>query len=571
MKKIKAFLLSLLVAASAIPFSAGNITVSAINTPFDILSDNLFDRTVDYTLWDNFIRYDLCITDYDALTDEQKELCEFIFKTERAAVYTIRCERARRIVAGEDVGERVSLDDLFGAYGIWNKYAYGKVGNFNYIHCIPDIVATDGSNIYNEYWFDDEGKYGVRFKGENYAMYEDWQYFLLCGDYTEDDFVEIWCRENDINDLRYEDFYRIGITNLPDIEYNYNDETGFYEHDYSEYIEHDGNYYYITNDNTAVLIGSDMQKIQLTEDIAPYEQPVEIPAQINGCDVVAIAASAFSHSPMKEIILPDTIKFIEANAFYNCIYLEKINFPEGLEFIGPMAFDSTVNISDIYIDCPDLYISPYAFDWSDDLEQAYINAKIIGENAFRTCENLKQLEFGKDVERIEANAFHNCSSIENLVIPSNVRIIGAGAFSGDTEFGKSGVKSVTISAETEIIGAYAEALGSPNTSGIPVDPVDPLTEEPVCAFDSDCIVYGYEDTEAERYAKEFQLNFSALQKSVITEADADGDGVVKVSDVLKIQKSLINPKMSSIIYDLNSDEKSNVFDLIIAKRIVLCN
>ncbi len=312
-----------------------------------------------------------------------------------------------------------------------------------------------------------------------------------------------------------------------------------------------------------------MQKIQLTEDVAPYEQPVEIPAQVNGCDVVAIAASAFSHSPMKEIILPDTIKFIEANAFYNCIYLEKINFPEGLEFIGPMAFDSTVNISDIYIDCPDLYISPYAFDDSENLEKAYINAKIIGENAFRTCENLKQLEFGKDVERIEANAFHNCSSIENLVIPSNVRIIGAGAFSGDTKYGRSGVKSVTISAETEIIGAYAEALGSPNTSGIPVDPVDPLTEEPVCVFDSDCIVYGYEDTEAERYAKEFQLNFSALQKSVITKADADGDGDVTVSDILKIQKSLINPKMSSVLYDVNGDGKFNVFDLIIAKRNVL--
>ena len=36
-------------------------------------------------LWEKFIKYDLCITDYRALTDEEKELCKFIFDTEQAA------------------------------------------------------------------------------------------------------------------------------------------------------------------------------------------------------------------------------------------------------------------------------------------------------------------------------------------------------------------------------------------------------------------------------------------------------------------------------------------------------
>ena len=31
---------------------------------------------VDYSLWDKFIKYDLCITDYDSLTDEEKEKVE---------------------------------------------------------------------------------------------------------------------------------------------------------------------------------------------------------------------------------------------------------------------------------------------------------------------------------------------------------------------------------------------------------------------------------------------------------------------------------------------------------------
>ena len=40
---------------------------------------------VDYSLWDKFIKYDLCITDYDSLTDKEKELCKFIFETETIA------------------------------------------------------------------------------------------------------------------------------------------------------------------------------------------------------------------------------------------------------------------------------------------------------------------------------------------------------------------------------------------------------------------------------------------------------------------------------------------------------
>ena len=31
----------------------------------------------DSTLWDNFLKYDLCITNYDELSENDKELCSF--------------------------------------------------------------------------------------------------------------------------------------------------------------------------------------------------------------------------------------------------------------------------------------------------------------------------------------------------------------------------------------------------------------------------------------------------------------------------------------------------------------
>lgn len=74
---------------------------------------------VDETLWEKFLKYDLLITDYDALTAEEQELCRFVFETEQSSDVTIRCERARRTLSGDTkIGERLTLEQLEDCYGI---------------------------------------------------------------------------------------------------------------------------------------------------------------------------------------------------------------------------------------------------------------------------------------------------------------------------------------------------------------------------------------------------------------------------------------------------------------------
>ena len=55
--------------------------------PFEILSSNYYNKEIDYSLWNKFLKYDLCITDYDSLNDEEQKLCYFIYflKKERSA------------------------------------------------------------------------------------------------------------------------------------------------------------------------------------------------------------------------------------------------------------------------------------------------------------------------------------------------------------------------------------------------------------------------------------------------------------------------------------------------------
>lgn len=68
------------------------------------------------------------------------------------------------------------------------------------------------------------------------------------------------------------------------------------------------------------------------------EAVAQVPAQVDGKPVVAIGAQAFWCAPVREVILPDTVKYIRKEAFRGCTSLEKINLPEGLVSINTYAF-----------------------------------------------------------------------------------------------------------------------------------------------------------------------------------------------------------------------------------------
>ena len=77
------------------------------------------DSTNDLELWKKFLKYDLCITDYDSLTEEEKKLCKFIFERERISFYV--CLRARKTLAhDQNIGDRITLEQLENSYGILN-------------------------------------------------------------------------------------------------------------------------------------------------------------------------------------------------------------------------------------------------------------------------------------------------------------------------------------------------------------------------------------------------------------------------------------------------------------------
>lgn len=500
------------------------------------------DAATDVSLWDKFIRYDLCITDYNSLTSEEKELCHFIFDTEQAAGDNIVCERARRTLAGDDVGERITIEQLKDAYGVWDYGSfYQTYGWHTFIDCVPDVICLDLDRYENSYVYYNKMEYWLDDERSSYMLYVE----KVSPD-TQSHF-EIY----DGNDNLIETIPVKFDCPMKDFrgEREYMEEFGM--------IEKNDGWYYTKPDGTAVFAWSNYSWGKSSEKIT---EPFVIESEINGCPVTAIEHGALAQSPFTEIVLPDSIKIIERNAFASCQYLEKINFPEGLEYIGELAFWFCNSLTDVTLDCPELVIAERAFNEMQGLKTANINARDICENAVSDCKCLESITLGDSVENIKYGAFGGNISLTDINIPSSVKTIGQEALVNFT--------SVTIPPTVKIIGSYPHKTPEELLSGLqPPPPVRPLTDEPKCAFNDNCIIYGYTGTEAERYAEEWGLEFVPLE---YTEGDANFDGKFTIADAVSLQNYLLGRQETGLVYwkaaDLCDDNRLDVFDMCLMRN-----
>ena len=129
---------------------------------------------------------------------------------------------------------------------------------------------------------------------------------------------------------------------------------------------------------------------------------------------------------LTNIILPNSIKRINADCFYGCEKLLKIDLPESITAIGSEAFKYS-GITEISI--PDAVTE-------------------ISSSAFQDCENLEKVEFGANVKIIRTGSFSGCTKLSSIIIPASVRDIESSAFSN------SGLSNVTIEYGVQRLGTW---------------------------------------------------------------------------------------------------------------------
>lgn len=208
---------------------------------------------------------------------------------------------------------------------------------------------------------------------------------------------------------------------------------------------------------------------------------VYIPKEIDGYTVVAIGNKAFQNKDARNIIIPETVSFIDSYAFSGCYNLRKIEIPYLVTTISSCAFQNCSSLESVIIPEAVTTIYRYAFDYCtslrsielpkslttlyngafrycDSLTDVYIpknvtiESSISNDGPFIWCSNIKNVVFEDGITSIPSELFSYCDGIESIAIPNTVTSIGGYAFYKCTN-----LETVAIPNTVTTIGGYAFA------------------------------------------------------------------------------------------------------------------
>ena len=146
--------------------------------------------------------------------------------------------------------------------------------------------------------------------------------------------------------------------------------------------------------------------------------------------VTVIQDYAFKNSSLENIHLPESLVSIRGS-FEGCRNLQSINIPKNVIFIGADAFRECVSLDSIELPDSLQYLGCYAFFGCESLTSINIPTGIqrIDDGTFADCA-LSEIVIPDGVTEIARIAFSGCTSATKLVIPDSITIIGEDAFSG---------------------------------------------------------------------------------------------------------------------------------------------
>ncbi|MDE5618996.1 MAG: leucine-rich repeat protein [Ruminococcus sp.] len=498
--------------------SALTIACSCVNMPVSAMEITVSSNP---ELWERFLKYDLCILHYNSLTDEEKELCRFIFETELNSEDTIICKRARRTLDGYDVGRRATLEDTK-IYDNILDMSYDcsrgqrNLNSYNYLDIVPDIMHIDYDNYYNEYWIDGDGTEKILTDVCNdYYLYKKYD-SGICIESTE-------IKKSVIN---------MGC---------------------------------IADDNFVYKVGSD-DTLYVCRPLDYTAVSYIIPDEVDGMQVVGICGRTFKDCYMcEEIIFPDTLKYIESYAFENCNKIRNILLPHNIKAVGSFAFKD-LDLDEVNMDCPYALIDRLALAFSE-VKNLYINTKSVSSFLF---ENNCKVTLGDDVVKI-GSVFSDATVMNDsdVIIPDTVKIITNdffGRFGNESRLGSD----ILIPDSIELFGTYEySATGKTN------EPWAEPKQSYIAVLDKewylsdDTIISGYYGTEAHSYAVSHNLVFNPLYDLLF--GAANGDGKIAISDMVALHKYLLNNGSVGYGADMNKDGKIDVFDMVLLRKQIIEN
>ncbi len=169
------------------------------------------------------------------------------------------------------------------------------------------------------------------------------------------------------------------------------------------------------------------------EEFAEITTKITIVDEIDGIKVLGVDTNEYADEDggagyyiqeylnVKEVILPDTLKYIGVYAFTFFPSVEEIILPDELEKIFVGAFFGMSSLKNITIPERIKGISSETFWYCENLEKVVIQGDIsyIGDHAFSGCKKLSSINFPETLEEIGESAFYG-TALKKIVLPAGV-------------------------------------------------------------------------------------------------------------------------------------------------------
>ena len=326
-----------------------------------------------------------------------------------------------------------------------------------------------------------------------------------------------------------------------------------------------------------------------------YKMKGKCPSEVDIKDgTLGIAGSAFKGcTELTSITIPDSVTSIGDSAFDGCTGLSRVTIPDSVTSIGRFAFGCCTGLTSITIPDSVISIGDFAFYICTSLTNIDIPESVtsIGDHVFDYCTGLSSIKVAEgntvfdsrdncnaiiktesntlvygfentvipdSVTSIGDHAFENCTGPTTIAIPDSITSIGVRAFYGYTILTSVTIPDSVTSIGNEAFGYYAADFWSCKLEGF--------------------TIYGYEGSEAEKYAKDNEFTFVPL-KSKTDEAtgiilDIPEDTALTIKDITaEIISSMPaeNSKMTAYDISLTKDGETVQPENIVPVKIPCSN
>lgn len=138
----------------------------------------------------------------------------------------------------------------------------------------------------------------------------------------------------------------------------------------------------------------------------------------------------FYHLPLKNVILPESVVQIDANAFDGSSSLEKVTVGANTKALGNSVFSGCGQLTDVVLPEGLQTIGDFCFSQCSALSELPLPESLttIGDYVFYFCMNLNNLSLPQNLKSIGNHAFFNCTKFTEVTIPASVTEIGGCAF-----------------------------------------------------------------------------------------------------------------------------------------------